>query len=100
MKKGGKRRWNIFRETEMLRSDLPQICLSGDCEAYVEGVLGILEYDAQRICLRTGRQSVTFLGTELFLRCLNPQTALVCGRIRQVELNRRSEASGGGKDRD
>ena len=77
----------IFREIRRIRSSLPQICLSGNEEALVEGVLGILEYDSDRIRLRTGKISVTFTGRNLYLRCLNPSTAVVCGTIIDIDLS-------------
>ncbi|MBQ3141210.1 MAG: YabP/YqfC family sporulation protein [Clostridia bacterium] len=77
----------IFREIKRIRSDLPQICLCGNREALVEGVLGILEYDSTRIRLRSGRTCVTFSGKELYLRMLNPHAAVVCGIIADVDLS-------------
>lgn len=100
MKKRKTTKPGLFREIEQLKSPLPQICLSGNGEALVEGVLGILEYDSHKIRLRTGKLSVAFLGTGLFLRCLNPHTAVVSGKIETVDLCSGTAASAaGGKEK-
>ena len=85
----------IFREIKRIRSDLPQICLCGNREALVEGVLGILEYDSARIRLRSGKTCVTFSGRDLYLLMLNPHAAVVCGIIVNVDLSGETSAESG-----
>ncbi|MBC8570861.1 YabP/YqfC family sporulation protein [Oscillospiraceae bacterium NSJ-54] len=67
-------------------SALPQIELSGNREAVVEGCQGILEYDENVIRLSLGRMMLRFCGRNLQLRCMAAESVVVEGYIMSMEF--------------
>ena len=64
----------------------PQIELSGNREAVVEGCQGILEYDECVIRLNLGKMMLRFCGRNLQLRCMAAQSVVVEGYIMSMEF--------------
>lgn len=67
-------------------STAPRIELSGNRRAVVEGCQSILEYDEDRIRLRTAMGVVRFLGRDLRMVCRTPEHAVITGRLVSVEF--------------
>ena len=67
-------------------TEAPRIELSGNRRALVEGCQSILEYDEDRIRLRTAAGIVRFLGRDLCMNCLNPSCAVITGQLLSVEF--------------
>lgn len=65
---------------------LPQMELSGNREAVVEGCQGILEYDENVVRLATGKMSIKFTGRNLQIRVLTHDSAIVEGFIVSIEF--------------
>ncbi|MBP3435572.1 MAG: YabP/YqfC family sporulation protein [Clostridia bacterium] len=65
---------------------LPRMELSGNRRILIEGCKGIVEYDEDRICLRTEVGTVRFLGRSLYMHRLNPACAVITGRLLSVEF--------------
>lgn len=65
---------------------IPQLQLSGNREAVVEGCQGILEYDENIIKLNTGKMSITFVGRGLQVKVLTHDSAVVAGFITGIEF--------------
>lgn len=66
---------------------LPQIEISGNQEAVVEGCQGILEYDENVIRLSAGKMSIRFTGRNLQVRVLTQSSAVVAGFLTGVEFH-------------
>lgn len=64
-----------------------QIELSGNREAFVEGVLGVLEYDDTRIRLNTGSLVVEFSGAALTISTLQMEQAVIRGEILSLSFS-------------
>lgn len=65
---------------------IPQICFSGNKEAILEGVSGILEYNADTIKLSTKEFIVKFSGENLHINSMTCACAIVEGEITGVEF--------------
>lgn len=59
--------------------------LTGNRMAVVDGCDGIVDYDEERVILRTGRLTVRFLGRGLRLKRLTENSAVIEGLISTVE---------------
>ncbi|MEG1448859.1 MAG: YabP/YqfC family sporulation protein [Oscillospiraceae bacterium] len=64
----------------------PQICFSGNKEAIMEGVCGILEYNPDTIRLSTKEFVVKFSGQNLHINSMTCACAIVEGQITGVEF--------------
>ncbi|MBR5559035.1 MAG: YabP/YqfC family sporulation protein [Oscillospiraceae bacterium] len=71
---------------EQKTSFMPDIHLEvlDDGQAVLEGCRGILAYSGEFIRLGCGHKIVTFIGTNLELRCLSSSTAVVTGSILEI----------------
>lgn len=67
-------------------NSVPQIELSGNREAVIDGCQGILEYDENVIKLATGKMSIKFTGRELHIKVLTHDSAVVDGFITGIEF--------------
>ena len=65
---------------------MPQIELSGNQEAIIDGCQGILEYDENIIKLTTGKMSIKFTGRHLQVKVLTHDSAVVAGFITGIEF--------------
>ena len=65
---------------------LPQIELSGNREAVIEGCQGILEYDENIVRLNLGKMIVRFTGLDLTIKCMNGESSIVSGTITAIEF--------------
>lgn len=61
------------------------IQLTGNRSAVVDGCDGIVDYDDEKVILRTGRLTVRFLGRGLKLKRLTENSAVIEGFIGSVE---------------
>lgn len=61
------------------------IQLTGNRSAVVDGCDGIVDYDSEKVILRTGRLTVRFLGRDLRLKRLTNNSAVIEGFISAVE---------------
>lgn len=59
--------------------------LTGNRTAVVDGCDGIVDYDDEKVIVRTGRLTVRFTGRNLKLRCLTESTAVIEGFLQSVE---------------
>ncbi len=59
--------------------------LTGNRSAVVDGCDGIVDYDNEKVILRTGRLTVRFSGRNLKLKRLTESSAVVEGFISSVE---------------
>lgn len=62
-------------------SKIPQIEVSGNREAIIEGCQGVLEYDESSIKLNAGKMSIHFTGRNLQIKVLTHDSAVVEGYI-------------------
>lgn len=69
-----------------LLTTLPRLELSGNRRVLIEGCTGIVDYDEDRICLRTAVGTVRFFGRSLCMHRLNPTCAVITGRLLSVEF--------------
>lgn len=67
-------------------TDNSYISVNGKGDAVIEGNIGILEYSQESIRLSTGHNSVRFNGRELWIKALNPHSAIVSGKIENIEF--------------
>lgn len=65
---------------------VPQIELSGNREATVEGCRGILQYESSVIRLSTGKYIIRFTGTDLCIRCMQDSLVQIAGHILSVDF--------------
>lgn len=61
--------------------------LSGNREAIVEGCKGVVEYDEGVIRLNLGKHIVRFTGTELSIRTLTLEQAIITGNILSIDFS-------------
>lgn len=59
--------------------------LTGNRQAVVDGCDGIVDYNEEKILVRTGRFTVHFSGRNLRLKCLTENSAVIEGFISSVE---------------
>lgn len=59
--------------------------LTGNRSAVVDGCDGIVDYDEEKVIVRTGRLTVRFLGRGLRLKRLTENSAVIEGFISSVE---------------
>lgn len=67
-------------------NSIPQIEISGNREAIVEGCQGVMEYDENVVKLSTGQMSIRFTGRNLQIRVLTHSSAVVHGFISNIEF--------------
>jgi sporulation protein YqfC len=65
---------------------MPQITLSGNREALVDGCTAVLEYDENVVKLAAGKLAVRFAGRGLQIRVLTHDSAVVDGFITAIEF--------------
>ena len=63
----------------------PVVELYGNRQAVVDGCDVIVDYDQDRVVLRAGRLTLEIRGEEMRLTRLTESSAVIRGRIRQVE---------------
>jgi sporulation protein YqfC len=61
------------------------IALTGNRRAVVDGCDGIVDYDEEKVIVRTGRLTVRFEGRSLRLKRLTENSAVIEGFIIRVE---------------
>lgn len=59
--------------------------LTGNRTAVVDGCDGIVDYDDEKVIVRTGRLTVRFLGRDLKLKRLTENSAVIEGFFQSVE---------------
>ena len=64
-----------------------RIELIGNRSAVIDGCDGIIDYDDEKVIVRTGRLTVRFLGRSLKLKRLTADSAVIDGVIQSVEYN-------------
>jgi len=77
---------DVFDIPQSAMAGMPQIELSGNREALVDGCQGVLEYDDTVIKLSTGKMSVMFTGRSLQIKVLTHNSAIVGGYITGIEF--------------
>lgn len=60
------------------------ISLTGNRSAVIDGCDGVVDYDDEKVILRTGRLTVTISGRNLRLKCLTENSAVVEGFLSSV----------------
>lgn len=70
---------------EQRRTGGSVIELTGNRNAVVDGCDGIVDYDGEKVILRTGRLTVRFSGRGLRLKRLTADSAVIEGIISSVE---------------
>ncbi len=70
---------------EMLGSGGAVISITGNRCAVVDGCDGVMDYDEERVILRTGRLTVCISGRGLRLASLTENSAVIQGTIAAVE---------------
>lgn len=63
------------------------LSITGNHSAIVDGCDGIVDYDDEKVILRTGRLTVRINGRELRLRRLTENSAMIDGVISMVEYS-------------
>ncbi len=61
------------------------VSVTGNRSAVIDGCDGVVDYDGEKIILRTGRLSVRFEGRDLRLKKLTENSAVIEGVIHRVE---------------
>lgn len=64
-----------------------RIELIGNRSAVIDGCDGIVDYDDEKVIVRTGRLTVRFVGHSLKLKRLTTDSAVIDGVIQSVEYN-------------
>lgn len=59
--------------------------LTGNRRAVIDGCDGIVDYDKEKVIVRTGRMTICFSGRSLRLCRLTENSAIIEGFIQQVE---------------
>ena len=67
-------------------STAPRMEFSGNRRVVIEGCQSILEYDEDRIRLRTALGEVRFLGSRLRMVCRTSEHAVVSGHLLSMEF--------------
>lgn len=67
--------------------NMTQIQILENREVVVEGCKEILEYDDNRIRLKTKRLEVSIWGGGLELKCFNAENIIISGKVERVEFN-------------
>lgn len=63
------------------------ISITGNRSAVIDGCDGIVDYDDEKVILRTGRLTVRVNGRDLRLRRLTENSAIIDGIISTVEYS-------------
>lgn len=71
---------------KIVMPDVAHIELSGNREAIIDGCKGVLDYDDQSIRLNTGRTIVRFTGSDLTMRALTLEQAVISGTILSIDF--------------
>lgn len=64
----------------------PHIEMEGNREAIIDGCIGILEYDEDRIALNLGSIGIRFCGTDMRIVSFETQRTVICGCFATVEF--------------
>lgn len=93
------RKKNKHKSTEKLQSVVSKMQMPGgampNCahfemnsnrEVSIEGCKGILQYDENIIRINTGKMVTSFLGRNLSIKCLTPDSLIVQGFITSIEF--------------
>ena len=60
--------------------------MNSNREVIVEGCRGILEYDENIVKINAGKMITTFIGRDLAIKCLTPDSLVIEGFIVSVEF--------------
>ena len=60
--------------------------MNSNREVSIEGCKGILQYDENIIRINTGKMVTSFLGRNLSIKCLTPDSLIVQGFITSIEF--------------
>ena len=60
--------------------------MNSNREVIIEGCKGILQYDENIIRINTGKMETSFLGRNLSIKCLTPDSLVVEGFIKSIEF--------------
>lgn len=74
----------MFSVRDIIR-EKPHIEFVGNSTVNIEGSKGVLEYSDTKIRISLGYLSVSFLGTNLNLRCISPTALVIVGVIKSME---------------
>ncbi len=61
------------------------VSVTGNRSAVIDGCDGVVDYDEEKIILRTGRLTVSFEGRSMRLKKLTENSAVIEGMIHKVE---------------
>lgn len=58
--------------------------IEGNSQVKIENSGGVLAYDSNEICIKTGKTMTQFLGRNLEIQCLSVDSLIICGDIREI----------------
>ncbi|MEE1186830.1 MAG: YabP/YqfC family sporulation protein [Acutalibacteraceae bacterium] len=61
--------------------------INSDRQVYIEGSKGVLEYDDNYIVINIGTSTVKLIGRDLFIKQINTDNLMVCGRLMGLEFD-------------
>ena len=80
-----KQKWQLFGSLPELSGPIIKIC--SNKEASVDGCKGVVDYYENLIKLRISGGTVTFTGTELCITSFTSTTAVVSGKLQNIEFS-------------
>ena len=63
------------------------LSITGNHSAVVDGCDGVMDYDEEKVILRTGRLTIHITGRQLRLRRLTGNSAMITGMIDRAEYS-------------
>ena len=79
----------LVNQLELPKTITDNLCymeMLGNRQVIVDGCCGILEYDDRKISLNTGKGTVCFEGSQLQIKSLDCQQAVITGLFSLVEF--------------
>lgn len=85
-----KAKFNLLKSGEDLPSEIlsgaPQIVLSSDKNALIEGKASIIEYDSSVVKIAFKSGFITFFGSDFIIKTFSDNRISFCGKIHSVEF--------------
>ena len=67
-------------------ADVTHMELEGNSQVRIENSSGILEYDSERICIKTGKLITEFTGRNLKIKCLSMEIMEIHGFLTGIQF--------------
>ena len=81
----------LLEKIDLMEETMPNqsiLELCNDERVLIENHFGVLEYSLERICVKVRIGQLVILGNNLYMRKMQGQVLVICGRIKQIEIKR------------